>query len=287
MREGILAPGSVCVMSVEEAQGVVPDCSGGIRIFPPEFALGIPAESRSAQNVPARLRVSCGDDAGASVLCRYLLIHDAFQLRQRVGDCRRTASFPCLGAGCSCSAPLRRSRFRVGAGELFAAGRGLRACSGAFAVVIFRNHAQHGRQRVAAGVSDGAAHALRIGFGQRHDRQRALPLPGFGMSELGQQPDVPRPQLRGSGDGKLRQPDSVTQQGFPTGFHDGVEGCVTTAGKRVGGILVCGRKLLLYREQGLCQSGYFRGVQFQHTTSRKTDSALSRRTRRCLPLFAA
>ena len=125
---------------------------------------------------------------------------------------------------------------------------------GQTSVRVFLGHdAEHGGNGVAPDVGHGDAKALGVVFRQRNDGMRRLPLPGFGMDQLGH-----KPEMTGVGWNRiLGEPDAVGEQCFTAGIHDAVEGSVVGMGKRVETVL--GRRLqgALNLDQGLGQLGRF------------------------------
>ncbi len=51
----------------------------GIGVFPPELAVGVPAEARAREDLFSWERVACGDDALPAVLCGNDLVCDSIQ----------------------------------------------------------------------------------------------------------------------------------------------------------------------------------------------------------------
>ena len=73
-------------------------------------------------------------------------------------------------------------------------------------VRVFLGHdAEHGGNGVAPDVGHGDTKALRVVLRQRDNGMRRLPLPGFGMDQLGHKPEMARFRW----DWVLGEPDAV------------------------------------------------------------------------------
>lgn len=55
-----------------------------IGVSPPAFLLGIPPEARTGQDFLLRVRIAKSQNAVSPIVCRYDLVFDAVELRQRI-----------------------------------------------------------------------------------------------------------------------------------------------------------------------------------------------------------
>ncbi len=121
--------------------------------------LRVPFEAKAHEQSLLGLGIAGSNDAGSPVCGRDALVGDAVDFRQPEVFFPRRRSIPRLVAFM---------------GECSGFFHGLRHFC-AFAVIIFRDNAEHGAQRIAASVGLCGAIALRISLGQREDMLRSLP----------------------------------------------------------------------------------------------------------------